>query len=203
MAAHQAPPSLGFSRQEHWSGVPLPSPKECISYPLFCNKSYPPKIVVYKNSHVLVYSSLERQFCEHSDSAEQNFCWFLLSHMCGISQRHWHARASLTHLSVGTASWASSPTQHASHFRCYTKLLWLVVTGRQEGKKVSLESTTSNPQIQVLWIMPVMLLLLLSRFSCVQLCADPIDGSPPGSSVPGILQARIMEQVATFFSNAC
>ena len=25
-AAHQAPPSLGFSRQEYWSGVPLPSP---------------------------------------------------------------------------------------------------------------------------------------------------------------------------------
>ena len=25
MAAHQAPPSLGFSRQEHWSGLPLPS----------------------------------------------------------------------------------------------------------------------------------------------------------------------------------
>ena len=26
MAAHQAPLSLGFSRQEHWSGVPFPSP---------------------------------------------------------------------------------------------------------------------------------------------------------------------------------
>ena len=26
MAAHQAPPPLGFSRQEHWSGLPLPSP---------------------------------------------------------------------------------------------------------------------------------------------------------------------------------
>ena len=26
MAAHQAPPSLGFSRQEHWSGLPVPSP---------------------------------------------------------------------------------------------------------------------------------------------------------------------------------
>ena len=25
-AAHQAPPSLGFSRQEHWSGLPYPSP---------------------------------------------------------------------------------------------------------------------------------------------------------------------------------
>ena len=27
-AAHQAPPSMGFSRQEYWSGVPLPSPKQ-------------------------------------------------------------------------------------------------------------------------------------------------------------------------------
>ena len=26
-AAHQAPPSMGFSRQESWSGVPLPSPR--------------------------------------------------------------------------------------------------------------------------------------------------------------------------------
>jgi len=26
MAAHEAPPSLGFSRQEHWSGLPFPSP---------------------------------------------------------------------------------------------------------------------------------------------------------------------------------
>ena len=26
MAAHQALPSLGFSRQEHWSGLPFPSP---------------------------------------------------------------------------------------------------------------------------------------------------------------------------------
>ena len=25
-AAHQAPPSLGLSRQEHWSGLPFPSP---------------------------------------------------------------------------------------------------------------------------------------------------------------------------------
>ena len=27
-AAHQAPPSMGFSRQQYWSGVPLPSPKD-------------------------------------------------------------------------------------------------------------------------------------------------------------------------------
>ena len=29
-AAHQAPPSMGFSRQEYWSGVPLPSPRTTI-----------------------------------------------------------------------------------------------------------------------------------------------------------------------------
>ena len=37
--------------------------------------------------------------------------------------------------------------------------------------------------------------------SCPTLC-DPIDGSPPGSSVPGILQARTLEWVAIFFSIA-
>ena len=36
--------------------------------------------------------------------------------------------------------------------------------------------------------------------SCPTLC-DPIDSSPPGSSVPGILQARILEWVAISFSN--
>ena len=37
--------------------------------------------------------------------------------------------------------------------------------------------------------------------SCLTLC-DPIDGSPPGSPAPGILQARTLEWVATAFSNA-
>ena len=37
--------------------------------------------------------------------------------------------------------------------------------------------------------------------SCPTLC-DPIDRSPPGSSIPGILQARILEWVAISFSNA-
>ena len=37
--------------------------------------------------------------------------------------------------------------------------------------------------------------------SCLTLC-DPIDGSPPGSPVPGILQARTLEWGAISFSNA-
>ena len=45
-----------------------------------------------------------------------------------------------------------------------------------------------------------LLLLLLSCFSRVRLC-DPIDGSPPGSPVTGILQARTLEWVAISFSH--
>ena len=40
-----------------------------------------------------------------------------------------------------------------------------------------------------------------SLLSCPTLC-DPRDGSPPGSTVPGILQARTLEWVAISFSNA-
>ena len=47
----------------------------------------------------------------------------------------------------------------------------------------------------------LLLLLLPSHVSRVQLC-DPIDGSLPGRSIPGILQARTLEWVAISFSNA-
>ena len=40
-----------------------------------------------------------------------------------------------------------------------------------------------------------------SRQSCPTLC-DPIDSSPPGSAVPGILQARTLEWATISFSNA-
>ena len=38
--------------------------------------------------------------------------------------------------------------------------------------------------------------------SCLTLC-DPIASSPPGSPIPGILQARTLEWVAISFSDAC
>ena len=40
-----------------------------------------------------------------------------------------------------------------------------------------------------------------SLHSCLTLC-DPVDGSPPGSAIPGILQATTLEWVAISFSNA-
>ena len=56
--------------------------------------------------------------------------------------------------------------------------------------------------------------LIEYRIECIPICAaaaslqwcptlcDPIDGSPPGSPIPGILQARTLEWVAISFSNA-
>ena len=55
------------------------------------------------------------------------------------------------------------------------------------------------PDFDYVWISASAAKLLQS---CPTLC-DPIDGSPPGSSVPGILLARILEWVAISFSNTC
>ena len=51
------------------------------------------------------------------------------------------------------------------------------------------------------WKGPAAAAAAKSLQSCPTLC-DPIDGSPPGSPVPGILQARTLEWVAISFSNA-
>ena len=48
----------------------------------------------------------------------------------------------------------------------------------------------------------LLILLLLSRFSRVRLCVTPIDRSPPGTPVPGILQTRTLEWVVISFSKA-
>ena len=48
---------------------------------------------------------------------------------------------------------------------------------------------------------PVAAAAAKSLQSCLTLC-DPIDSSPPGSPIPGILQARTLEWAAISFSNA-
>ena len=65
--------------------------------------------------------------------------------------------------------------------------------------------------LHLMWLFGFSILILASQIytaaaakslqSCPTLC-DPIDGSPPGSPVPGILQASTLEWVAISFSNA-
>ena len=87
--------------------------------------------------------------------------------------------------------------------------------GIQRSQYSSPPSTCSEMKWCLLISNPVSLLIIIttpnsnhaaataakSLQSCLTLC-DPIDGSPLGSSVPGILQARILEWVAISFSNA-
>ena len=62
------------------------------------------------------------------------------------------------------------------------------------------QAYTSSPRHSLLCL-PTAAAAAKSLQSCPTLC-DPIDGSPPGSSVPGILQARTLEWVAISFSSA-
>ena len=52
-----------------------------------------------------------------------------------------------------------------------------------------------------IWLMAAAAAAAKSLQSCPSLC-DPMDSSPPGSAVPGILQARTLEWVAISFSSA-
>ena len=62
-------------------------------------------------------------------------------------------------------------------------------------------SSTLSPLFTIINIAIYFYCNAKSLQSCPTLC-DPIDGSPPGSLVPGILQARTLEWVAISFSNA-
>ena len=76
-----------------------------------------------------------------------------------------------------------------------------VEAGRKENKilMIMLKANLLGPE--PLFEMTVAAAAAKSLQSCPTLC-DPIDGSPPGSAVPGILQARTLEWVAISFSNA-
>ena len=76
-----------------------------------------------------------------------------------------------------------------------------MVTSKENRVKKKMDFNFLFHFCHLFYSRPMLLLLLLSRFSRVRLC-DPIDGSPLGSAVPGILQARTLEWVAVSSSNA-
>ena len=112
----------------------------------------------------------------------------------------------------GTFSWQN---QRWAHIQIRGKKKY------REGWKLVLCSVALNEKVEVMvssfasftsgwrcltWVVQIvetgcMLLPLLSQVRRVRLC-EPIVGSPPGSLVPGIFQARTLEWVAIAFSNA-
>ena len=75
----------------------------------------------------------------------------------------------------------------------------LLMKVKEECEKVGLKFNIQKTKIMASSSIAATASKLLQ--SCPTLC-DPIDGSPPGSAVAGILQARTLERVAISFSNA-
>ena len=151
MAAHQAPPSLGFSRQEHWSGLPLPSPMhESEKWKGSCSVVSDPQ-----RPHGLQPSRLLHP---------------------------WDFPGKSTGVGCHCLSCVKSPL-----FRHVTLSKWYMVN--------------CYPECRLTFFLSMSVAAAKSLQSCPTLC-DPIDGSPLGSPVPGILQARTLEWVVISFSNA-
>ena len=101
-AAYQAPPSMGFSRQEYWSGVPLPSPITVwsVSKTTICSHlgvGIVVKVFVVVLSHVQLFETL--QTCSSPGKNTGVGCRFLLqgiflikrSNLCLLHLLHWEA----------------------------------------------------------------------------------------------------------------
>ena len=109
-----------------------------------------------------------------------------LINFSAITSECWYAQGKSSKLALAKCdSWTLQPefTLVTSFFICDLHLSLLI-------------------SLYWLWSSVLLLLLLLLRQQqlCLTLCY-PIDGSPPGSPVPGILQARTLELVAISFSN--
>ena len=84
-------------------------------------------------------------------------------------------------------------TQGSNPHLCIGRQILYLGATREDPKQLYwsiINMPTNSPYLKC------MLLLLLSHFSRVRLCATPWTGSPPGACVPGILQARTLEWVA-------
>ena len=77
-AAYQAPPSMGFSRQEYWSGVPLPSPHYLLIQLIFLQKALHYIIDIDIDIDMYIYSS-SSPFPYIQEKFRKQVCFLLFS----------------------------------------------------------------------------------------------------------------------------
>ena len=95
-----------------------------------------------------------------------------------------------------------NPFQYSCLENPMDRRVWQVIVHRVSKSQTQLKQLSTRSVGKTIHLRTAAAAAAKSLQSCPTLC-KPIDGSPPGSSVPGILQARILEWVAIFFSNAC
>ena len=187
-AAHQAPLSMGFSRQEHWSGLPFPSPKTLLYY---YKINIPPSFLFFQQFPCSWLSVKGHQDGECNQVSEN-------------MHYKWNYSVIIVWYSVYWPFSFSHPKKSDeievpfSIFTEIAKALFPIFCSVSSQTKSSLELTREAGDIATAW---VCFALLHSKvkwrpFSRVRLC------DPHGLYCPWILQARILEWVAVSFSRA-
>ena len=116
-----------------------------------------------------------------------------------VTRWPFHLQHLLNHQKLGKKHEAILPQSSQKEPSLLTPWLWTSKFLKRERIKFCwLDHLVCGNQLQQLIAIAA---IAKSLQSCPTLC-DPIDGSPPGSPVPGILQARTLEWVAISFSNA-
>ena len=98
--------------------------------------------------------------------------------------------------------WPGFPfCRHTIIFYAFKIILFFIIQVQLIYNVVLVSGVQNSDSVRYITYVYAVAAAAKSFQSCLTLC-DPIDGSPPGSPVPGILQARTLEWVAISFSNA-
>ena len=164
-------------------------------------------IYLLKSAHVwyLFWSWVEKR---QGDSGSQNFWFHIRLHPCGSQLLSVPGRLdNFAHRVNLRAAFLASPMPRQSYIKALTilncslliiLLSFLAYCGLLDGKE-------HDFFMLVFPVLPAAHLNVAAAAKSLQLCptlCDPIDRSPPGSPIPGILQARTLEWVFISFSNA-
>ena len=146
-----------------------------------------------------------------SDSLQPMDCSLMAPLSMGLSRQEYSS--VLPCPPPGESSWPRTQTHISKHLLNCRQVLyplshlgntaWRIGTIQYKLAVITVDIVKVNWVI--LWRRKRNLTITAATAKSLQLCptlCDPIDGSPPGSSVPGILQARRLEWVATSLSNA-
>ena len=175
--ACQALLSMGFLRQEYWSGLPCPPPGDLPKPGIEPTSLMSPALA----GKFFTTSATQEAQCSNKSTLRNRGDFNLNYKYCRVKNNH-------------NGWWKGC------HIHLFLKHFFLPLFKEWNHKKQSIYMV--QYMCSKLMFFPLsMLLLLLSHFSHVWLC-DPVDSLLPGFSVPGILQARTLEWVAISFSNA-
>ena len=177
---------MGFSRQEYWSGVPSPSPSPRLIIPYFLGKIFPSVLPsVPRIMSIFILADGDRNYFRPQVNTKYGHSNLFKSVLSSAFGRYFICIClSVLCRIFKRTIWRSLEFPFCAAF---SSLVFFSVD----------LSRLCSPRFPTLSCIAT----AKSFQSCLTLC-DPIDGSPPGSPIPGILQARTLEWVAISFSNA-